>query len=142
MKYLTLALFCLLGNQLVYSQDIAVEGGYKNLQTNRFQIGISYRLSNVYSAYSTNISSFVITDFSNKNSIGIAVNQRIKRDFEISGTISNRYIEPTIGFNLANFVKLNVGYSISKNQNYEGVTFGLLFAIGKKNYYDYIKLGF
>lgn len=142
MKYLLFTIFCLLGNQIVSSQGIAIEGGYKNLQTNHFQIGISYRLSNVYSAYSTNISSFVITDFSNKNSIGIAVNQRIYHDFEISGAISNHFIEPTIGFNVANFVKLNVGYSISKNKNYEGFTFGLLFAIGKKNYYDYIKLGF
>lgn len=142
MKYLFFTVFCLLGNQIVCSQSIAVEGGYKNIQTSRFQVGISYRFSDVYSAYSTNISSFVITDFTAKNSFGIAINQRIHHYFEISGTISNRYIEPSIGINVANLVKINTGYAFSKNQNYEGFTFGLLFAIGKKSYYDYIKLGF
>lgn len=141
MKKIQLVLFFLL-TSTVYSQGIALETGYKYNKSSKLEIALAYRLSNHYDENPLNIAAFVTSNFNEKPQFGIGFQQRFQQDFEIGTSLTSSEIEPTIGLNLLNLVKLNMGYAISTRNEPGNFTFGFRIAFGQKKYYDNFSIGF
>ena len=83
------------------------------------------------------------TNFSTENRITLGVQQRFLQTFEGGIAFSNKNLQPSLGINVLNAIKLHIGYCFPyQNKLNSSVTFGLVFALGPKNYYDHLVIGF
>ncbi|MDO5616125.1 MAG: hypothetical protein Q4G16_08035 [Cruoricaptor ignavus] len=102
------------------AQGFAGEIGYKNLGHSYLQTGVSYRLtpdSRDGNVWYWNANAFFLTNFKHKNVFGAGVQTRIYYVWETGISITNKYVEPQLGINLLNFLKINTGYSIPYEKN-------------------------
>jgi hypothetical protein len=85
----------------------------------------------------------LVTNFSKENRVIVGFQQRFLQTFEGGIAFSNKDLEPRLGINVLNVIKLHIGYSFPyQNKLYQSVTFGVVLALGPKNYYDHLVIGF
>lgn len=121
----------------IYAQGIALEFGYKSDKINKLHLGTNYRLSDAKNPL--NLGCFLDTNIKNDNTFGISAQQRFYEGFEIGVNLSKNKIEPTIGINILNLLKLNTGYILSSQES-GYLTFGFNIAIGEDGFYDRLNL--
>lgn len=128
---------------LAFGQGSAIELGYLSKHGSGLKTGYSYRVNDAYHLNPITISASYTTNFSSYDAFALGIQKRFLKDFEGGLSISNKDLEPTVGINFLNALKIHVGYSLSyQSQKTNWVTFGFTFALGTKNYYDHLRLGF
>lgn len=146
LKITTLLFLNLFFGNFIYSQGLAANFGYHYAGRSAGFAGVDYRLSmeqdpakNIgIGAYLTSINKeFTIIP-------EIHYNQVINNDsglmWQISASTKN--LKPSLGFNFLNAIHLDVGYSfgLDKAKDLHGFAVGLNFFLGKKRFYDTLKI--
>ncbi len=133
------------------AQEFGIQTGYTNSGRSYGYLGIDARLTQK-SCLNIGVGSFVGI----KNDKGYLLpeihinmlplekhnNAIFNHVFMVEVAATNKNLNPSTGINILNFLKIKTGYSYPYNakEDFEGVTFGITFSIGSKDYTDRIKM--
>jgi hypothetical protein len=141
-----LFLFCLLSFAFSKAQDggFASQIGYASFASSNAFLGLDYRFGDVKDGTLNLGIGTYFGEFNTKTQSvftpEIHVNYSLAYFFLGEMSVTTKSINPSIGLNIFNGLKIKTGYNFSIVQNgFNALTFGVSLNIGQKGYYDKFK---
>ena len=147
MKLINSILFFILisAGMFCNAQGFALNIGYNYIGKNAGFAGIDYRISDSRKPAINVGAGTYLTSVNHEFGVvpEIHFNQILGRDsaFMYQVSVSSKNLRPSLGFNIFNFLHLDLGYSLgfNKSKDFQGFALGLNFLLGQDGFYDPFK---